>query len=140
MPMPLEYSQASHDFDRFVEDARIALDHTTRHQTYQTIESVFRVFRRRLALPDAIAFAGALPPVLRAIFVADWNTEDPVRAFSDRAAMTREVQQFRKNHDFSPDDAIAIIASILKRNVDPVAFGRTMSQLPEEARAFWAVN
>ncbi len=76
MTMPMEYAYASRDFDAFIESLRLKLDHVTRHQTYQTVESVLRVFRRRLDLHDAVIFAGALPPVLRAIFAADW---DPTR-------------------------------------------------------------
>lgn len=44
MTIPIEYARALEQFDRFVEELRVRLDHSTRHQTYQTIESVFRIF------------------------------------------------------------------------------------------------
>jgi uncharacterized protein (DUF2267 family) len=51
---------------------------TTRNQTYTTVQRVFQVFRRRLDVKDAIRFANALPPILRAVFVADWDTDEPL--------------------------------------------------------------
>ncbi len=48
-------------------------------------------------------FAGALPPVLRAIFVvAEWNPEEPQAPFGDRESMIRDVQALRRDHNFSP--------------------------------------
>ncbi len=138
MPMPMEYAYASRDFDAFIEALRERLDHVTRHQTYQTVESVLRVFRRRLSLRDAVIFADALPPVLRAIFVARWNPDEPRRPFDTPARLNREVQEFRVDHDFSPDTAIEDVATVLWSFVDAEAFARALGALPEEARSFWA--
>lgn len=137
MPIPLDYARASEVFDRFMEDARIRLDHSTRHQTYQTVESVLRVFRRRLTIEEAIIFAGALPAVLRAVFVTDWPMDEPKRPFLSLADMNREVIEYRIHHDFSPPDAIEAIAAVLRPHVDPVAFERALAALPAEARTFW---
>lgn len=81
MPMPSEYQRASLDFEKFLLDAREASDLTTTNQTYTMVQGVLQTFRRRLTLPDAIHFAGVLPPVLRALFVADWDTSEPRRSF-----------------------------------------------------------
>jgi uncharacterized protein (DUF2267 family) len=39
------------------------------------VQGVLQTFRRRLEISEAIRFAGVLPPVLRAIFVADWDQD-----------------------------------------------------------------
>ncbi|GGE53556.1 hypothetical protein GCM10007276_33220 [Agaricicola taiwanensis] len=137
MTVPQEYAHASQVFDRFLDDMRVALGHGTSHQTYQTVESVLRVFRRRLTVDEALVFAAALPAVLRAIFVMDWDIHEPRREFFSRESLGREVQDFRKNHDFSPDNAIAVMASVLRRHVDPLAFDLALSKLPPKAREFW---
>jgi uncharacterized protein (DUF2267 family) len=69
MTMPIEFAHASQQFDRFVDELRIRLDHETRHQTFQTIQSVLRVFRRRLSVADGLRFADALqwPNEMRAL-------------------------------------------------------------------------
>ena len=68
------------------------------------VQGVLQVCRRRLDIKDAAFFANVLPPVLRAIFVADWDTDEPWRPFEDRAVMTKEVQALRADHNFAPEE------------------------------------
>jgi len=98
------------------------------------------VFRRRLTPEQAVAFANALPAVLRAIFVADWRLDEPRRPFLPLPELNRELQQFRKNHDFSPDNAIEIVAPLIRGAADPVHFDRVLSGLPPDAADFWAMR
>ncbi len=137
MPMPMEYRQASRDFDRFMEDLRDTSMLTTTHQAYTMLQGVLQVFRRRLTVQQALHFADVLPPVLRAIFVSDWNVEEPIRAFASREAMSREARELRPDHNFSTETAIADVASALRRHVDPEAFERVLGSLPLAARVFW---
>lgn len=88
MPIPMELQHASDDFERFLADARDVSSLATRNQTYTMVQGVLQAFRRRLAVKEAIRFADAPPPILRAIFVADWDPDDPQRPFEDRATMT----------------------------------------------------
>jgi uncharacterized protein (DUF2267 family) len=97
----------------------------------------FRPFRGRLDLKDAIRFAGVLPAALRALFVADWNTEEPRRAFEDRAVMTQEIRALRAYHNFAPEMAIQDVARALRRHVDKAAFECVLESLPSGASEFW---
>jgi uncharacterized protein (DUF2267 family) len=137
MTVPMEYRHASRDFDSFLVDARDTAMLQTTNQTYTMVQAVLTVFRRRLSVSEALAFADCLPPVLRAIFVADWDTEAPASPFASRAVMTREVQAFRGDHNVSPASAIADVATALRRHVDPGAFERALARLPAGAREFW---
>lgn len=96
-----------------------------------------RVFRRRLTVPQAIAFSATLPAVLCAVFVADWDLHEPTLPFPDRAAMEDEVRAFRRDHDFSPPGSISVIARAIRRRVDPLAFRRVLSGIGPDAVAFW---
>lgn len=138
MPMPLEYRQASRDFDAFMEDLRDTSMLTTSHQAYTMLQAVLQVFRRRVTVQQALDFAGVLPPVLRAIFVSDWNLDEPRKPFASRAEMTGEVLELRPDHNFSTDTAIADVATVLRRHVDAAAFERVLAGLPSGARDFWA--
>ena len=100
MPVPPEYQRASQAFTKFLLDARETSDLVTTHQAYTMVQALLQVFRRRLEFKDAILFASVLPPVLRAIFVADWDTDEPRRPFEDRTIMTKEVQALRADHNF----------------------------------------
>lgn len=139
MPIPLDLQHATEDFDRFLADARDTAGLGTRNQAYTMVDGVLRVFRRRLTLEEAIRFAGVLPPVLRAMFVADWDPAEPRLPFTERAAMTNEVQALRRNHNFAPPSAIRDVAAALRRQVDEDRFDRVLATLPEGAAGFWAV-
>ena len=137
MPVPPEYQRATDDFYAFLLDARDTAGLETTHQTYTMVQGVLQTFRRRLEIPDAIRFADVLPPVLRAIFVADWNPEEPKRQFDDLVTMTKEVQALRAEHNFAPDTAIADVASALRRHVDLRKFDLVLASLPDGATKFW---
>ena len=137
MPMPNEYQTASQQFERFLEDAREALDLTTRNQTFTTVQAVFLVFRARLTVGEGLRFANELPAVLRAIFVKDWDVGAEPQPFAGRAEMTAEVQSLRKHHNFSPNTAIESVARALRTHVDTAAFDAMLDRLGAEAREYW---
>ena len=137
MPMPMEYRQASVDFDRFMEDLKEVSMLSTSHQAYTMLQAVLQVFRRRLTVQQALEFANVLPPVLRAIFVSDWDSTEAMREFSIEAEMMAEVRSLRYNHNLSTDSAIRDVAEAVRRNIDPVVFDRALSKLSQAARDFW---
>ncbi|MBD1545929.1 DUF2267 domain-containing protein [Roseibium aggregatum] len=139
MPMPDEYQRAGQIFEGFLEDARIALDLTTRNQTYTTVQGVLIAFRRRLTVAEGLRFANELPVVLRALFVKDWDIEAPPVPFSSREDMTEEVCSLRRHHNFSPANAIEGVARALRTHVDETVFDAMLGTLPEGAVAFWEV-
>lgn len=140
MPVPVEYKRASMDFEQFMLDAREISGLATTHQTYTMVQGVFQAFRRRLDVKEAIGFANVLPPVLRALFVADWDLDEPRRPFEDRAIMTREVQSLRPGHNFAPPTSIRDVAAALRKNIDQAGLDRVLIGLPPGARAFWQVD
>lgn len=140
MTIPMELQLASKEFEKFLADARDSSGLTTRNQTYTMVQGVLQVFRRRLDVKEALLFADVLPPLLRAIFVSDWNIDEPKRPFCDRETMTREVQSLRKDHNFSPNTSIRDVAGALRRNIDQAALDRVLSQLPAGAAEFWSVS
>lgn len=140
MPMPMEYQHASEEFERFLRAVIELSGLTTRNQAYTTVQAVLQAFRRRLETRDAIRFASELPPVLRAIFVADWDTEEPRRDFASLEDMTEEVKTFRRDHNFSPDSAIEDVARALRAHVDRARFDRMIETLPTGAAEFWRAD
>ena len=137
MPVPTEYQRATDDFYQLLMDAREAAGLVTTNQAYTMVQGVFQLFRRRAEIKEAIRFAGVLPVGARALFVADWDVEEPRRPFDERAVMTREVQELRPNHNFASETAIDDVATALRRNVDQDAFQRVLGTLSEDARRFW---
>ncbi|MBX9468353.1 MAG: DUF2267 domain-containing protein [Rhizobium sp.] len=140
MPMPLEYRQASADFDAFMKDLVTTSMLTSSHQAYTMLQAVLQVFRDRLTVAQAIDFANVLPPVLRAIFVSDWDVEAPPKPFVGRNELMKEVRAFRHDHNLSTDTAIEEVTATIRRHVDPATFERVLRTLPEKAGDFWSVG
>ncbi len=137
MTLPNEYRTASQDFDRYIEALRAITMIESRNALYTMTQGVFQVFRRRVCIADALAFADALPPVLRAIFVADWRTDEPRAPFASREAMSAEAQTLRPHHNFATDTAIADVARALRAVVNEQDFRHALRKLPPDAAAFW---
>jgi uncharacterized protein (DUF2267 family) len=137
MPVPSEYQRATDDFYAFLVDARDISGVPTTNAAYTMVQGVLQTFRRRLEVSDAIMFAGVLPAVVRALFVADWNPMEPRRPFEDFETMTREVRSLRPDHNLSSDTAIRDVATALRRHVDRKAFARALAKLPDGAAKFW---
>lgn len=85
MTIPMEFQHASEEFEAFLRDASGL---TTCNQTYTMVQAVLHTFRRRLEVREAIWFAGVLPPILRALFVTDWDPDEPKLTFTTRADLT----------------------------------------------------
>jgi uncharacterized protein (DUF2267 family) len=137
--VPPEYQQAKIDFYNFLTAARDDAGFMDSQPAYTMARGVLQAFRRRLDLREAIRFSNVLPVGLRALFVADWDPDEPKRPFEDRETMTREVQNLRPLHNYAPDDSIHIVAAALRRNVDEEALDRVLATLPDGAVAFWKV-
>ena len=138
MTVPQQYTQASQEFERVLLDAGEALGHHSTHVTYTTAQAVLATFRRRLSVRDALRLAYALAAVLRAIFVIDWDADETPILFGSKAVHAAEAKQFRRDHSFVPDDAIAILGSVLSRQQGRKEISRALANLPPAAQEFWA--
>jgi uncharacterized protein (DUF2267 family) len=139
MTVPAEYVEASAVFRRFLVDLRDIASLTTTNQAYTVAQGVLLAFRRRLDVTGIARFANALPPVLRAIFIADWDPDEPLRSFDDESAMVKEVQSLRAQHNFASDTSIRDVAVALRKNMDEARLDRALAHLPEAAARFWHV-
>ncbi len=120
-------------------DVKVISMQASHHQCYAMTRAVLHVFRAHISVQQALDFAGALPPVLRAIFVDDWDTETPITPFPDRQTLTIEMFSIRAHHNTAPDSSIQDVAKALRQNVDIERFQSVLSKLPQEAQDFWAI-
>jgi uncharacterized protein (DUF2267 family) len=140
MTWPFEFQNAQRQFDNFLRGVADAANVETTNASYTIVDAVFTVFARRLTPEQTLAFARVLPPLLRALFIGEPRLTEPPAAFSSRAALTDEVLDIRRHHNFAPPDAINIVARELRRVVDPKAFEKVLSRLPAEAAEYWRVS
>ena len=140
MPVPAEYQRIRDQLYAFLLDARDNADLGSTHQAYTMCQGVFQVFRRRLDLAEAISFSNVLPAGIRALFVAEWNVNEPKLPFTDRAIMTEEVKSLRANHNFAPATAIKDVAGALWKHADKKFLEECLARLPIDAKDFWQVE
>lgn len=138
--MPWTYRHASREYRAFIADVKERTGLQSDNMAYTAVDGIFRTFRRRLSVAEAIEFANVLPAVLRAVFVQDWDTSAAPVPFADRQTLTREAQTLRKTHNLTPDNAIEAVAWALWRRVDHRDFRRVLETLPREASEFWHVD
>ncbi|MDJ0822616.1 MAG: DUF2267 domain-containing protein [Paracoccaceae bacterium] len=139
MPLPRTYAHASKDWRAFLDDAKDRLGLDSDNAAYTAVDAVFQVFRRRLTVPEALAFADQLPAVLRAIFVHGWDGTAPPVPFASRAQMTGEAKAIRPHHNLTPDQCIAAVAWALRRHTHRIDLDRVLARIGPEAQAFWHV-
>ena len=137
MTLPFEYQNASLEFERFMLDARDLAALSTTNMAWNMVVGVLHTFRRRLTVEEALRFAAVLPPVLRAIFIEDWNLNELPAAFGTKEELLAEVRSVRTAHNFSPPNAIAAVAEALRKHVNVATLERVLSTLPEGSEEFW---
>lgn len=139
MTLPFEYQNASLEFERFMIDARDLAGLSTTNMAWNMVVGVLHTFRKRLSVDQALRFADVLPPVLRAMFVEGWRPGVSVVNFGTDEEHLAEVRSVRREHNFSPPNAVAAVAAALRRHVDAAALERVLSSLPPAARQYWSV-
>lgn len=140
MTIPSAYRRATQDFEKFLEDLLAISSLATSNQCYTQTRAVFLVFRSHVEPQMALDFANALPPVLRAIFIEDWNLASPVTPMPGKEKLRAEVKAIREAHNFSTDTAIAEVAVALRQNMNESDYDLMLKSLPSEAATYWKVE
>lgn len=140
MTLPFEYQNASLEFERFLIDARDHAGLATTNMAWNMVVGVLHTFRRRLTVKQALKFSMVLPPVIRALFLEQWNPDQAVASFGTEEELLEEVRSVRSAHNFSPENAISAVAQALRARVDPVEFARVLAELPPGAAKFWSTH
>lgn len=138
MTLPFQYQNASLEFERFLVDARDQAGLATTNMAWNMVVGVLHTFRRRLTVRQVIQFSAVLPPVIRALFLEQWDPDQAVTGFGTEAQLLEEVRSVRPAHNFSPQNAIAAVARALRSRVDQAEFDRVLAELPPEAAKYWS--
>lgn len=117
-----------------------ARDHAglaTTNMAWNMVEGVLHAFRRRLSLEQVLRFADQLPPAVRGLFIEGWKPGEQVANVGTRSEVLEEVRSLRREHNFSPDNAIESVGFALCSVVPSDAFARALKVLPPELRELW---
>lgn len=137
MPWPPEYQRASIDFEKFMVTARDHAGLATTNMAWNMVVGVLHALRRRLTPHQALRFADQLPPAIRGLFIEGWDPGAEVASMGSRRDILEEVRSIRREHNFSPDNAIEAVGFALRAVVPSDAFARASAALPPEIRKLW---
>ncbi|MGQ2978616.1 MAG: DUF2267 domain-containing protein [Polaromonas sp.] len=140
MTLPFEYQNASLEFERFLVDARDYAGLATTNMAWNMVVGVLHTFRRHLTVKQVIRFSMVLPPVIRSLFLEQWNPDQEALAFGTEEQLLAEVRSIRPEHNFSPQNAIPAVARALRNRVGQAELARVLSELPPEATTFWSAE
>jgi uncharacterized protein (DUF2267 family) len=135
----MEYQHASEDFERFLGMLCDRSGLATRNQAYTVAQAVLLTFRRRMTVREGLAFADSLPPILRAIFVADWDTDAPVLPCNTESDLIADVLDWRRDHNFANASSIGDVAVALQAAMGPASYAALVAKMPPAVRPLWTI-
>lgn len=138
MPMPFTYRHATDEWRRYLAAMRDRTLIDSDNVIYTATDGLLRAFRARLPARDVLAFADLLPAVLRAILVARWDVEAPLKPWTTRAGIEAEIRSLRQHHNFAPPGILDDLVWGIRREMRQIDLDRLLARLPPEAQALWA--
>lgn len=139
MPMPWTYRHPETEWRGFLEDIREILDTPSSNVAYTAAEGVLTAFRHRLTPEEALAFADALPCVIRALFVQGWRMEKP-RPWASRDDYAAEARALRRDHNFAGERVVEAVSYGLHRAIGADRLRKALAAIGPEAQAFWELT
>ncbi len=84
----------------------------THNQSQAIFRSVFHCLRRHMTIEQVLAFADALPPLPRGIFIAGWRPSDPAPLRS-ASEFLQEIMNDLAPHVIPPETIVADVFAVL---------------------------
>lgn len=139
MPMPWTYRHPDTEWQGFLDDIREVLGTPSSNVAYTAADGVFRAFRRRLTVDEALAFAQVLPAVARALFVQDFVPEPPA-PWAGPETYVAEALALRRDHNFAGPRCLEAVSYAVHRMTGPDRLERALRAIGPEAEAFWRLE
>ena len=137
MTIPPEITQASTQFMELLGALKERASLQTHTQCYAILRAVLHEFRGYMTTAQAIAFAGGLPPVVRAIFVADWRPDEaPPPPLAPREFTAAVVKRLSPHH-VPPDSIVSDVFALLASRADPARTAVAVDNLPAGLQRLW---
>ena len=108
----------------------------THNQSQAMFRSVLHNLRRHMTTQQVVAFADALPPLPRGIFIEGWRPADPL-SVSSASDLLREVVKDLAPHHVASDSIVADVFAVLQEHSDPMTVKSMKEQIPERLRTLW---
>jgi uncharacterized protein (DUF2267 family) len=136
MTQPYDVVHAS----KLFQDWLAALKDRALLQTHNQSQAMFRAvlhqMRRHMTTAQVLAFADALPPLPRGIFLEGWRPASPVPLASPREFSAEVVQSLSAHHS-PPNSIVSDVFGVLAERSEPQNAQLMRQHLPEALRSLW---
>jgi uncharacterized protein (DUF2267 family) len=108
----------------------------THNQSQAMFRSVIHKMRDHMTSSQVLAFADALPPLPRGIFLEGWRPADPVPLASPEELLAEVIKSLSPHHS-PPASIVADVFAVLADRSEPHEARAMHAQLPEALRPLW---
>jgi uncharacterized protein (DUF2267 family) len=137
MPMPPEIAQASVQFMNLLGALKEKAWLQTHNQCYAMLRAVLHEFRDYMTVRQAIAFAGALPPVTRAIFIEEWEPAGDPPPPPAQEVFAQAVIRRLSPHHIPPDSIVGDTFAVLAPRCNQTRLDAALKALPAGLQLLW---
>lgn len=137
MTMPPEVALASKHFYEWLGELKERAFLQTHSQGYAMLRGVLHELRDHLTVAQTIAFADALPPLVRGIFYERWQPTDEPPPVRDSQEFLDAVIRRLAPHRIPPDSIVSDVFAVLAHRSEPYANRQMRSQLPDALAPLW---
>jgi uncharacterized protein (DUF2267 family) len=136
MTQPYDVEFASEQFQEWLSALKDRAMLATHNQSQAMFRAVLQRLRRYLTTEQTLAFADALPPLPRGIFLEGWRPADslPLASAQD---LTTDVTDFLSAHHAPPDSIVSDVFAVLAEHAEPRIAKLMREQLPEQLKPLW---
>ena len=136
MTQPRDVVHASKLFQDMLAAIKARALLATHNQSQAMFRSVMHATRRHMSTEQVLAFADALPPLPRGIFIEGWRPAEPIPIESGQALL-REVTADLAAHHAPPDTIVSDIFAVLAETSDQRDAQAMRDQLPVALKPLW---
>jgi uncharacterized protein (DUF2267 family) len=136
MTQPREVLHASKLYQEWLAALKERALLQTHNQSQAMFRGVLHALRRHMTPEQVLAFADALPPLPRGIFLERWRPTGPLPLASPQQ-LTAEVATDLASHHAPPDTIVADVLVVLAERLERTEAEIARDQLPDVLRPLW---
>ncbi|EJN04834.1 DUF2267 domain-containing protein [Phyllobacterium sp. YR531] len=136
MTQPQEIVHASRQFQDWLSALKTRAMFATHNQSFASMRSVMHRLRRYMNTDQVLAFADALPPLPRGLFIEGWRPCPALDLVSEQQ-LAREVYDDLTAHHSPPDTIVRDVLTIMAKQLDAHNAKIAGEQLPPVLQPLW---
>lgn len=140
MTQPADVRFASQQYQAWLGDLKEIAMLQTHNQSQAMMRAVLNALRDAMTLEQIAAFANALPPLPRGIFIEGWRPDAEITSWTMPNEFVADVKRRLAPHHVPPDTIVADVFAALNKDAADGSIRDTMrAQLPPALAGLWPV-